>query len=315
MPESHPGTNYQFCYRPHRFIRSFRQPVPPNVSRNLLLPNWPRRIDLFHALNQRVDSTHHRRVVTTFHDLFVMTSEYSTPEFRARFAEQARLAAQRSDLIIAVSQFTADQVHQLLGVERARLRVIYHGVKQLPAAKQAPTREPAILSVGAIQKRKNILRLVQAFEQTPPGWKLILAGSTGYGAGEIMAALAASPRRTDLQLKGYVTDEELADLYAKASIFAFPSLDEGFGMPVIEAMAHAVPVLTSNCSALTEISGDAALKVDPSDVGSITSGLLRLIGDEGLRNEFALKGLAHSANFTWERAIEQTWDAYRELTG
>lgn len=311
LPLAHPEASYRFCYRPHRWLRSWAMPLPPRCSRALLWRNWPRSVDIFHALNQRIDSTHFRRTVSTFHDLFVMTAEYSTAEFRRRFSEQARLAAERSNLIVAVSQFTADQVHELLKVERGRIRVIPHGVDHVPVS--STPRERLILFAGAIQKRKNVLALVRAFEQVEPGWKLVLAGSLGYGAGEIVDAIEKSPRRRDIELPGYVRRERLEELYDRAAIFAFPSLDEGFGIPVLEAMGRGVPVLTSNGSALREIAEGAALLVDPRDAESILSGLVKLTQDEALRADLAAKGVIRSAGFTWEKAVERTWSVYREL--
>ena len=306
------GDEYLFCYRPHRLLRSFQQPIPRNAIRTLLWRGLPRDPDIFHGLNQRIDSTRFRRVVSTFHDLFVITGEYSTPEFRQRFRRQAELAAQRSDLIIAVSKFTADQVEDLLKVERSRIRVIYHGVH---ARKTEAKPTNTVLFVGALQTRKNVLRLVQAFEKTPVGWKLMLVGSAGFGAEAILSYIAGSRRAGDIQLKGYVSTAELDGLYSTAGIFAFPSLDEGFGMPVIEAMASGVPVLTSRTSATAEISGDAALLVDPFDTSSIAEALCRLMSDGALRQELARKGIHHAQGFTWEKAVHATRSVYRELGG
>src|SRR4029077_12209533 len=129
LARSHTKDRFLFAYRPHRFLRSFRDPLPRNSARRLL--KGSPQADVFHALNQRVDAPA-RRTVTTFHDLFVITGEYSTPEFRARFTEQARQAARRSDLIIAISRFTAGQVEEFLGVEPSRIRVIPHGVHVAP---------------------------------------------------------------------------------------------------------------------------------------------------------------------------------------
>src|SRR5690348_2617462 len=144
LTRAHPKDRFSFCYRPHRFLRSFRETLPRNATRRIL--RGAPKADIFHALNQRVDAPA-RRTVTTFHDLFVITGEYSTPEFRARFSEQARQAASRSDLIIAVSRFTGNQVQELLGVEPARIRVIPHGVHVPPAAAQNTRRENLVLFV------------------------------------------------------------------------------------------------------------------------------------------------------------------------
>ena len=312
LPVAHPEPRYVFCYRAHRFLRSFQTALPPRSKRALLWRDRPRSVDLFHALNQRIDSTRFPRAVSTFHDLFVMSGDYSTPEFRSRFTLQAKLAAERADLIIAVSQFTADQVHELLKVERSRIRVVHHGC-EAQGIGQTGSREQIILFVGAIQRRKNVGALVKAFEQTRLGWKLVLAGSAGYGAEEIRAEVERSPRRRDIEMPGYVSREVLENLYSRASIFAFPSLDEGFGIPVLEALARGIPVLTSDGSALREVAGDAALLVNPRDGDAIAAGLLRLTDDEGLRNQLAEKGRVRSAGFTWEKAVESTWSVYREL--
>jgi glycosyltransferase involved in cell wall biosynthesis len=262
-------------------------------------------------LNQRLPAMRFRKTVATFHDLFVLTGDYSTPEFRRRFAEQARRAAAESDAIIAVSQFTARQVELLLGVEKERIHVIHHGVH--PPAATAAARENIILNVGAIQRRKNISRLVRAFEGIEPGWQLVLAGSAGFGAEEILKQIDSSSRRDSIRVLGYVTPEELAGWYARARVLAFPSLDEGFGMPVLEAMAAGVPVIASNRSALPEVCGTAALLVDPEDTGELTQAIKRLIGDPELAGDLTRRGVARAAAFTWERAAEKTWGVYEKL--
>ena len=315
LAAAHPETQFLFCYRPHRFRHSFSEPLPKNAARRPLL-NWlPPRAELFHALNQRVE-TRRSNIVSTFHDLFVLTAAYSTPAFRARFAAQGRAAAARSDLIIAVSNFTALQVEQLLGIERARLRVIHHGVRP-PATDPPPDseRENLILNVGAIQTRKNIARLVKAFERTAKNWRLVLAGSKGYGADEILDGIEHSSRRGDIDVLGYISDAELKRLYLRARVFAFPSLDEGFGMPVLDALANGIPVLTSNRSALPEIAGDAAILVDPQSTDEIASALGGLTDDADLRDNLRMRGIKRAANFTWQDAIAKTWAVYRELLG
>ena len=314
LAAAHPDTKFLFCYRPHRALRALSPGLPTNASRRLLWKDRVPAADLFHGLNQRLDSRRHQRAVTTFHDLFVITGDYSTPEFRRRFTAQAREAADRSDLIIAISEYTARQVEQLLGIERARIRVIGHGVRRPPAAVIRVEREPMILFVGALQRRKNIEALVAAFEAVPANWRLTLAGSSGFESEQILARIRASRRREDIQVLGYVSDAELETLYQRASVFAFPSLDEGFGMPVLDAMARGVPVLTSNTSAMPEVSGDAAFLVNPREAGSVREGLVTITQDESLRSSLQSKGLARSLEFSWEKAVAETWKVYQELT-
>jgi glycosyltransferase involved in cell wall biosynthesis len=312
LAAAHPEVRFQFCYRPHRFLRSLREDLPRNCSRFLLQePLTPRRADLFHGLNQRLPKVRMRRTVTTFHDLFVLTGDYSSADFRQRFAEQARRAAQESDLIICVSDFTASQVEQLLGISRSRLRVVHHGVHIPPPSPLA--REKVILHVGALQKRKNIARLVKAFESTPLDWRLILAGSAGYGAEEILGGIESSKARPRISIVGYVSADELQNWYARAMILAFPSLDEGFGIPVLEAMASGVPVVTSNRSALIEVAGDATLLVNPESVEGIAGALHQLIHDDALREKLTLAGLARAAAHSWPAAVQKTWNVYKEL--
>ena len=312
LAQSHPKNQFTFCYRPHRFLRSWRDTLPQNAIRRILY--GAPKADLFHALNQRVDAPA-RRTVATFHDLFVITNQYSTPEFRERFTEQARQAARSSDLIIAVSRFTADQVQEFLSVEPSRIRVIPHGVHMRSGPPQ-PARPNVVLFVGAIQRRKNVARLVRAFERMPASWRLTLAGAAdGFGAAEELHAVETSPRKSDIDLLGYVTRAELEALYQRARIFAFPSLDEGFGMPVLEAMASSVPVIASNRSALPEVAGDAALLVNPDDVEEIAAGLVRLASDEPLCDDLARRGRQRASQFSWESALAKTWEVYSELTG
>jgi glycosyltransferase involved in cell wall biosynthesis len=250
-----------------------------------------------------------RRAVVTFHDLFVMTGDYSSPEFRARFADQARQAAERADMVIAVSAFTAGHVEALLGVERSRIRVVHHGINPPPRT-PGVFRKKVILNVGAIQRRKNIVRLVDAFEQTPADWKLVLAGSGGFQAAEIQARIDTSPRRADIDVTGYVTSDRLEELYASAAIFAFPSLDEGFGLPVLEAMARGVPVITSNRSAMPEVAGDAALLVNPDDTDALAHALNSVIENPA---DWAARGLSRASKFSWSKAARETHAVYHSL--
>jgi glycosyltransferase involved in cell wall biosynthesis len=308
LATAYPNDSFLPCYRPKQFRRapSPRYPLLPFFTKLISRPQ------IFHALNQRMDRRIARRVVTTFHDLFVMTNEYSTADFRQRFAQQARIAAKNSDKIIAVSQFTANQVHELLAVERSRIRVIPHGAHIPQNFMRAE--EKMILTVGAIQLRKNTARLVEAFESLPTDWTLVLAGAaSGFGAQEILQRIESSTAKNRIRVAGYVSADELEALYTRAAIFAFPSLDEGFGIPVLEAMAHGVPVVTSNCSALPAVAGDAAVLIDPTDVSTIAAALTDLIASPDRRATLSQAGFARAQSFPWRRAVDETYAVYREL--
>jgi glycosyltransferase involved in cell wall biosynthesis len=307
LAAAHPETRFRFCYRPHRYLRAGAPPA--NARRGLLL--GPQSADLFHGLNQRLPRIRRGKAIATFHDLFVMTGDYSTPEFRARFTAQAREAAARADAIIAVSAFTARQVVELLGVEAGRVHVVHHGARPLPAPKLP--RENVVLNVGAVQARKNIARLVEAFETLDESWRLVLAGSFGYGAEEIRGRIERSRAGARIQVLGYVSAEELAAWYARASIFAFPSLDEGFGIPLLEAMAAGVPIVTAGASALPEVAGNAALLVDPRDTEALAGALQRLAHNLDLREELVRLGAERVREFSWEKAVRQTWDVYQKV--
>jgi glycosyltransferase involved in cell wall biosynthesis len=287
------------------------------VKRRLLADSWGNRsAALFHGLNQRLPRRRFRRQIATFHDLFVLSGDYSTADFRQRFAGQAREAAAGADLIIAVSAFTAAQVESYLGVPTSRIRVIHHGlVHHGPTWRVIPDlpREKVVLCVGAIQRRKNQAGLVRAFRALPHDWTLVLAGSEGYEAAETLRAIEASPCAGRIRITGYVSDAELGGWYGRASIFAFPSFDEGFGMPLIEAMAAGVPIVSGNRSALPEVAGDAALLVDPSNDDEIASALTLLANDAGLRERLVAAGRKRAAGFTWARAVDRTVAVYREL--
>jgi glycosyltransferase involved in cell wall biosynthesis len=307
LAAAHPSESWEWFYRSNRYLRASKVAKPANVRRRLLSEAWgSRSAEIFHGLNQRLPQRRFRRQIATFHDLFVLSGEYSTADFRARFAQQARDAAAAADLIVTVSAFTASQVTHYLGVPADRIRVIHHGV--IPRKIPDLAREKVVLCVGAIQKRKNQALLMRAFRAMPEDWTLVLAGSQGYAAQ--IALDGASDR---IVITGYLTEEELARWYARASIFAFPSLDEGFGMPILEAMAAGVPVIAGNRSALPEVSGDAAELVDPESVEQLAAALVGLATDEERRREFIARGRERARQFTWESAVEKTYAVYREL--
>jgi glycosyltransferase involved in cell wall biosynthesis len=171
-----------------------------------------------------------------------------------------------------------------------------------------------VLSVGTLEPRKNHARLVRAFDAlaaTRPDLRLVLAGARGWKSGAVDSAIAAAGARARIHVLGGVSADDLAALYSGATAFAYPSLYEGFGLPVLEAMAAGAPVLTSTVSSLPEVAGDAALLVDPDDSDAMAGAMHELLFDEALRTRLAGMGLARAASFTWERTARATAESLR----
>ena len=316
---------FAWFYRSNRYFRSFRTRLPANVKRRLLESpalRWRRGLRLFHGLNQRLPDGLSVPKVATFHDLFALTGEYSTAEFSARFARLARETARQADHIIAVSSHTANQVAERLQVPSARISVVHHGTEKLdipPRARRVELLDalgvsgPFVLHVGALQVRKNVERVVAAFEAAGVAAQLVLAGSHGYGSEGILERIRKSPARARVLLTGHVADEARASLYAEAEALLFPSLEEGFGLPIVEAFAAGLPVIASNVSALPEVAGDAAILVDPRDTDAIAEALERAVEDSQLRSALRRKGLARAERFTWRRCADETWRVYERV--
>jgi len=216
-------------------------------------------------------------------------------------------------------------VIRLLGADPGRVRVIpYAPSEAFRPASEGPerlataygVRAPYFLYVGTIEPRKNLARTLRAFARVAPSLpqhQLVLVGDLGWKYEEVLA----EARRPDLAhrvlLPGYVPEEDLPLLYSHALAFVYPSLYEGFGFPVVEAMACGAPVLTSRSSSLTEIAEGAAVLVDPLDEKALAEAFAALAADAGLRRELRAKGLARAATFTWDRTGRETVEAYREV--
>jgi len=261
--------------------------------------------------------------VVTIHDLsFIRFPKLFRPANRLYLKTFVRLSTRRARLMIAVSRHTAAEVTRLLGVPRERIEVVYHGVdpafRPLPAEKVAAFRrrrglpERFTLFVGTLEPRKNLTRLVDAFARIRDGrTKLVLAGGKGWLYEDLLARVEEEELSGEIIFPGYVATEELPLWYNAATALAYPSLYEGFGMPVLEAQACGTPVLSSNVSSLPEAAGDAALMIDPYDVEALAGGLNRVLTEKPLRQELQERGLAHARRFTWPRTAQETARVYR----
>jgi glycosyltransferase involved in cell wall biosynthesis len=169
-----------------------------------------------------------------------------------------------------------------------------------------------VLAVGTLQPRKNLIRLVDAVARLSRDMPVVLrvVGPDGYQAAQIRERLG---RSVQVEIAGYVSEDELAAEYRNADVFVYPSLYEGFGLPVVEAMASGTPVVTSGAGSLREVAGEAALIVDPLDVEAIAEAIARIASDRELRASLRTRGLARAAEFTWDRSATRLAEIYAEL--
>ena len=230
--------------------------------------------------------------------------------------------------VVAISRATAADIAFQFPEARDKVRVVPNGLDprfrpgtaDSIAATRAELGAPDgyLLAVGTLEPRKNLPTLLTAWEAladadpaTPP---LVLAGGAGWETRSFRRRLAALEAR-GLRHLGRVDDERLLALYQAATVFAYPSLYEGFGLPVLEAMACGVPVVTSDVSSLPEVAGDAALLVDPRDAKSLAAALHRLLGDPGLRSDLAARGIARAGQFSWQKTAAGMEEVFREALG
>ena len=234
----------------------------------------------------------------------------------------------KASLIIAVSENTKIDVMKYLNVPEKKIRVIYHGVeKEFQKIEDGEYLKhrlrgigidyPYIFYLGTLEPRKNVERLIEAFIQLKKrnqiNEKLVISGIKGWGHQSIFDKVASSGIEKEIIFTGFVPNEFLPFLYNGASAFVYPSLYEGFGLPVLEAMACGVPVVTSNVSSLPEVAGDAAILLNPYSVDELADGIWRILSDEDLRNSCITKGIERAKSFTWERCAMETLKAFNEV--
>jgi glycosyltransferase involved in cell wall biosynthesis len=278
-------------------------------------------LDLVHATSAAVPPVRGRPLVATVHDLgFRHYPDAYPPAGRRYHDRSARIVAAEAARVLVPSEATARDLAELYAVDRGRVTIVPLGVAPPaePDRRGAArllhdhgVRGPFLLAVGTLEPRKNLPRLLAAFgevtDELPDHW-LLVVGPVGWGP-----TLRPTWESVRVKLAGPVGDATLHALYEKADGLAYPSLYEGFGLPVLEAMAHGTPVLTSDRSSLPEVAGDAALLVDPLDRGAIAKGLHRLVSDGDLRERLAVAGPRRAAAFTWRATAAATWATYREV--
>jgi glycosyltransferase involved in cell wall biosynthesis len=336
LPTLETRHRFLFCYRLSRLKRRryFLRPDSIPAARTEFsvcvyqepVTFWlPWRATLFHSLAQRPPAFHFRQEIVTVFDIFPITGEnYSTADFRKKFTDLLLEAVGRASRVITSSHATEKLLISHANVSPDKIRVIPLGVdpplSTLSPDERLREREriigpngEMILSVGVIQTRKNTLNMVKSLKLLPPKYKLVLSGGNGYGSEEIHNFIRTESLEERVKLLGFVDDAQLARLYQAASAFLFPSFEEGFGIPVLEAMANGVPVVTSNVSSMPEVGGEAALYVDPHNPEEIAQRVAEAAENVALRASAVKKGLMRAKEFTWRRTAQETLGVYDEI--
>lgn len=235
----------------------------------------------------------------------------------------------RADRLLTVSEYVARDIAQTCGIATEKISAVHNGCREgfKPVQKLDKQRvrneyaggQPYFFYAGAIHPRKNIPRLIKAFDlfknKTGAPVKLLLAGRYAWKTAEVNVALEQAAHRDDIQMLGYVPDEQLPDLVASALAMTYISLSEGFGLPVLEAMYCDTPVLAANTTSLPEIAGNAALLVDPLSENAIAEGLLKLWADPSFAQALVERGRVQREKFSWDIAAERTYQIIKQTAG
>jgi glycosyltransferase involved in cell wall biosynthesis len=285
-------------------------------------------VDLLHSTDHLLPPLRRVRTVFTVHDLiFLFFPEYHLPLNRWYLTLMMPRFIRRADAVITVSECSRRDLVRLYCLDQARIHVIYEGIDD----RFRPVEDPEVLAtvrrryglpdgfilyVGTIEPRKNLTTLLEAY-QTLKGQglesKLVIVGKKGWLYQDFFRRLRDLGLKGQVIFPGYVPDDDLPAIYSAAQVFAFPSLYEGFGLPVLEAMACGTPVVCSNTSSLPEVAGQAALTIDPRRPQELAQALQRVLEDAALRAELKGKGLAQAARFSWERAARETLRVYESV--
>ena len=288
------------------------------------------KLDLFHATDFALPFTlPATRTLLTVHDLsFVRVPEAASPPLKAYLDAVVPRSVARADHVLADSQATKDDLVALYGTAAEKITVLYSGVdgrfervsdrKKLEStrAKYRLSGVSYVLSVGTIQPRKNYSRVIQALAEVRAGGRELhyaIAGSRGWLDEDLRQTIASAGMNDFVHLLGYVDDEDLPALYSGARMLLMPSLYEGFGLPILEAMACGLPVITSNLSSLPEVAGDAALLIDPADMREIRDAIHLVDADAIRRENMRRRGYQQAKRFTWQRSAEQLLSVYRNM--
>jgi glycosyltransferase involved in cell wall biosynthesis len=275
------------------------------------------RVDLLHGADFSHPIAYTGGTINTIHGISPFADEdFYPPLKRAYKRALITLALRRSAAIITVSEFTRRQILEQFSINEDKVFAIHHGVQPACTRCEPKSDPPFLLFVGTLENRKNLVPLVHAFRILKVEYgiphHLILAGKPGYGSESIRSAIESSGVSGAIQLRGYVSQDELVDLYRSATILAFPAVWEDFGLPVIEAMSYGTPVVCARAAALPEVAGDAAEYFDPYSPENIANAIQRVLYSRERWLELHSKGLERVLRLTWEESARKHVEVYRQ---
>jgi glycosyltransferase involved in cell wall biosynthesis len=282
---------------------------------------WTGKVDVVHGPNFVVPPSAGAAELVTVHDLtFIRFPEMCTRD-TLQYPDLIRRALRRGAHVHAVSEFVASEVIDAFAVDADRVHVVPNGIDQIVAGDAAAGRTIAgtpryILAIGTVEPRKDYPLLIDAFDMIAaddPDVRLVIAGQDGWGADAFAAALERARHRDRVVRPGWVDDRTRADLLAGASVFAYPSRYEGFGLPPLEAMAVGIPVVTTRAGALPEVLGDAAAFVEPGDGEGLAGALANLLTDGQQRTALIERGRARAAHYSWDACAAGVIHLYEHL--
>ncbi len=291
---------------------------------------WRAHVDLFHAPHYVVSPLTPKPYVVTIHDCIHLRFPQYLPNRAAHVYARAMmtLAARRATKILTVSHASKEDILHFLGVPADKVEVIYNGLDQRLAAAPTPSEiervrdrymltSPFILYTGNIKPHKNVDRLIEAYailrQRGHADVKLLIIGEEISRFPNLRRLVHRHQLHGHVRFFGFVPDATLSVLYRLASVFVFPSLYEGFGLPPLEAMASGVPVVTSNVSSLPEVVGDAALLIDPLDPAALAAAMGRVLDEPALRADLVRRGYERAQTFSWKRSVDRLRQVYTEL--
>ena len=286
---------------------------------------WRDKIDIFWSPTHRLPRFLPKSVakVVTIHDL-VYRFAPKTMRPLSLLVEKRLVpeAIRMADLVMVDSHATAAGVAEVFPQFAHKVRAVHLGVSALPSIlksevlSQLNISKPYFLFVGTIEPRKNLERLLAAFTLIPKPYRdqfsLVIAGGKGWGGVDLENLIRQHELNDSVKLLGYVSDHQLAALYFNARFLAMPSLYEGFGLPLLEAMQYGVPVLTSNTGALAEIAGDSGINVDPYSLDSIAAGIHKMLFDDEFIKSLGENALRRVQNFSWDKCAAETMAVFEE---